>query len=325
MGIMKEKRKIIKIIVLLVLLPISLILWVFFRIALDRKGTPSPEKVEAKDSGDWKKFRPLIKSAREWFLKQEPEEVEIISRDGLKLHGYYLPCEEAVRTVVCVHGYHGSGMNDFAYVAKFYHENQCNVLLIDQRAHGKSEGNFICYGVKERYDVIDWLYFVTNQSAKKEPVFLDGVSMGATTVLMCSNQELPKEVRGIIADCGYTSPWDIYKEVSKRKYHLPEIPFMHLYSIICKWKAGFWPKEASALDAVKEARVPILFVHGQEDDFVPFFMGEKLYEACTSKKKMVVVEKAGHALSYMVDEERLQKELLQFFKECQEKESIKKQ
>lgn len=257
-----------------------------------------------------------IKKEKEWLAAQELEQVSIKSRDGLKLNGYYLPCENAVRTIVCVNGFRGNGKKDFLMVSRFYHEHGSSILMIDQRGCGLSEGE-MCFGVMGRYDCISWLQYLVGRLGDEMPLYLDGVSMGAATVLMASELDLPENVKGIIADCGYTTPWEIMKYASNHIFHLPAFPMLPITNFVYYIRNGYSMKDASATEAVKNSKVPILFVHGAADDFVPTEMSRVNYEACKSPKHIEIIEGAAHAMSYMVEKEHCEEVILKFFEVCE--------
>jgi fermentation-respiration switch protein FrsA (DUF1100 family) len=170
-----------------------------------------------------------------------------------------------------------------------------------QRAHGLSEGLYITYGIKERSDVLKWIEFINKRYNYQQSIFLSGLSRGSSTVLMSSDKGYPDNVRLIIADCGFTSPYEIFEHVSKNSLHIPFKIFIPLFDKICKKKAGFSVKEFSAVDALKKCTVPVFFIHGQKDTFVPPVMTERNYEACASEKYILRVPDAPHAVSFMFD------------------------
>lgn len=287
--------------------------YLLFRFAVVRRrrrpamaDAPAPEN----DRSVWAAWRPVIEEGKAWFLAQGPEQVEITSFDGLKLTGFYLPCPGSKRTVLCFHGYRSDGWADFACVLKFYHEQGCNLLVAHQRAHGLSEGKYICFGVKERFDCRDWAGYLAGRFPG-HALFLHGLSMGGATVLMAAGLDLPPQVKGVISDCGFTSPYDIMKHVAKN-LHIPTFPFLPLTRIWIRLIAGFGLKEAGTLEALKKTRLPVLFIHGTSDDFVPVWMTEKNFEACASEKHLLLVEGAGHALSYLTDPASCEKAVTEF-------------
>jgi hypothetical protein len=238
----------------------------------------------------------------EWVARQQFREVEMLSDDGLKLKAYFLPSERAAgRTAIIAHGYSGKG-KDMGASAKIYYEHSgYNVLIPDARGHGQSEGDYIGFGWPERRDYLKWIDFIVKETGPQAQIVLHGVSMGGATVLMTSGEELPPQVKAIVDDCGYSSVKAQLSYQLRRMYHLPSFPFVQCASLITRIKAGYFFGEASALKQVRRAKVPILFIHGDADKFVPFFMMEELYQACSSPKDKLVVHGAGHGLAYDTD------------------------
>ncbi len=269
-------------------------------------------------------------------LKDEPEHLDRISEcrkelgsyigekhtvtsfDGLKLVGHLYRAERQTNNyMICMHGYR-SDSGDFSGAVGFFMSQGYNVLAIDQRAHGESEGKWITFGVKERYDALSWCNYLIESFGSDVKIILDGISMGATTVLLASELDLPKNVKGVIADCGFTSPWDIVTEVARRDMHIPKFPLLYLMRPTVRLLCGFGLKEASTVDAVKKSSLPILYVHGLADDFVPHEMSVRAYSSRPENSRLVSVENAAHGLSYIVDEKRCQKELAYFLNEVTE-------
>ncbi|WP_019913870.1 alpha/beta hydrolase [Paenibacillus sp. HW567] len=235
----------------------------------------------------------------EWIASHSFRNIELTSDEGLKLRGYYLPSDRAAgRTAIIAHGYSGKGKDMGAY-AKIYYENLgYNVLIPDARGHGDSKGDYIGFGWPERKDYLRWIGHVVAESGPEAQLVLHGVSMGAATVMMTAGEELPPQVKAIVADCGYTSVKAQLSYQLWRMYRLPSFPFVHSASLVTRLKAGYFFGEASALKQVRKARVPILFIHGDADRFVPYAMLDKLYKACRGPKEKLVVQGAGHGLAY---------------------------
>ncbi|MCM1039352.1 MAG: alpha/beta fold hydrolase [Ruminococcus sp.] len=224
------------------------------------------------------------------------EEVSIVSADGLRLCGHLYQMREGAPLVIFFHGYHGVYAWDGYGFFKICKKNGYNILLIDERAHGKSEGNVITFGIKERHDCKLWVEYALERFGAHSGIFLAGVSMGAATVMMASELELPENVKAIIADCGYSEPAEIIRE-TMRKMGLPDrllYPFIRLGARLF---GHFDLEEASPLQAVRKLNIPILFIQGDLDDVVPVAMGEELYAACVSEKERLLVAGAGHANS----------------------------
>ncbi len=247
------------------------------------------------------------------------EDHYITSRDGLALHGKLCRREkDEGKYIICFHGYRSSP-EDFMCAMGLFMELGYNILAVDQRSHGNSQGRWITFGVKERYDCLDWCNYAVKTFGEDITVIIDGLSMGATTVLMASALPLPKNVKGVMADCGFTSPWDIVCDVAKKSMHIPKFPLLYLMRPMVRLFAGFGLKEASTVDAVKKSLLPILYIHGLDDDFVPHEMSKRAYEARPENSTLVSVEGAKHGLSFVVDEKRCTEALTEFLTETVKK------
>ena len=248
-------------------------------------------------------------------MEQIPyESVWIRSRDGLRLHGRYYQVRQGAPLQIQCHGYRGQALRDFCGGNKLAREAGLNTLVIDERAHGESEGHTISFGINERWDVLEW----ANYAARRwpgVPISLAGVSMGAATVLMASDLPLPEEVKGIIADCGYSSPRAIIKKVC---WDMPKLmrllyPFTSLSAAIF----GHFDVDAgSALGAVGNTRLPILLIHGEADGFVPCQMSREIKEACRGPVTLETFPGAGHGVSYLRDPERYGAAVKRFLTDC---------
>ncbi|MCY9592477.1 alpha/beta hydrolase [Paenibacillus chitinolyticus] len=266
---------------------------------------------------------PSPASADNWLARQTLEQVSIQSADGLRLNGWYLEAERPSDvTALLAHGYSGQG-RDMASFAQIHHELGYNVLMPDNRGHGQSEGEYIGFGWTDRLDYVNWIRYILQRSGENARILLHGVSMGGATVLMASGERLPDQVKGIIADCSYTSVKDILSYQLKRMFKLPAFPLIPLTSLICKLKAGYFFGEASALRQVKRTEKPILFIHGEADTFVPFFMVHGLYKAAPAGKDLFMVPRAGHGLAFMTDKDGYRSRVTDFAKQClEEKQKV---
>ena len=246
---------------------------------------------------------PLPPDAREaWLNEQSFEEYTLKSAiDGCTLCGYYLPAETASdRFVVGAHGYRSRGKREFRLMTKFYHDKGFNVLLVDHRASGESGGNRITFGMKESGDLLQWVDWVRERCPSAQ-IILHGVSMGSGTVLMLSDRkELLPNVKFIVADCGYTSVTDEFADVLKSA-HIPSRVLIAGVDAINRAVSGFSLRDISPVERVKNAVVPILFIHGKSDTFVPTQMSRENYAACTSEKALLLIDGAAHARSYPTD------------------------
>lgn len=269
---------------------------------------------EMADASQWEEYMKIIKPNKEWILQQPMEHITIKSRDNLTLHADFLPAENpSDKLAICFHGYTGCGMKDCVSISVFLHRLGFDCLIVDNRAHNNSEGNYVGFGILDRYDCLSWINYVNKRFNNQKNILLYGVSMGGSTVLMASGlKELPKNVKAIIADCAFTSPYDVFTHVLKKDYHLPEFPVMKMNDKLCKKKAGYSFKEYSTLDAVKSTSIPIFFVHGKKDDFVPTWMSEKNFEACVSPKDLLLIENAGHAASYYENKDLFEHKATEF-------------
>lgn len=250
----------------------------------------------------WKPYLDFVLEEQKWMKRHNGRKQEILSADGLKLRAMYIPRKNAKGIIICMHGYHSAVDIEFVPEIRFLWNLGYGILLPWQRSHGQSEGRYITYGVKERYDCRRWIQYANEQlGAKHKDVFLCGISMGCATVLMASGLRLPANVRGIIADCGFTSPWEIIRHVIKTRYHLPPYPLMFFLEAVCRIVAGFSLKEASAQEALRKNKIPVLFIHGDEDKYVPVWMTYSNYEACVAPKELYIVHGAAHALAFSYD------------------------
>lgn len=253
-----------------------------------------------------------IREAVDMVVSVPYETVTITSFDGLKLAGKYYHIADDAPLILFFHGYRCSNLRDGSGI--FYHgrEMGCNVLLVDQRAHGMSEGKCITFGIKERYDVLSWVNYGIERLGKNTKILLSGLSMGAATVLMAADVGLPENVKGISADCPYSSPKEILCTVMKAMRFPVKITYW-----MAKWSARIIGKfdleETSAVEAIKNSNIPILIIHGENDRFVPCEMSKACRDACNCVE-LVLVKDAGHGMSYLVDKNVYQETIVRFLK-----------
>lgn len=239
------------------------------------------------------------------------QEVTVRSFDGLQLHARYYETAPGAPLQILCHGYQSNPLQDFSGGLPLALESGCNVLLIDQRAHGHSQGKCLTFGIREREDCLSWIHYALERFGPSTPIVLVGISMGAATVLMATALELPKNVVGVISDCGYSSPKAIIRKVLKDRGYPVSLayPLLRLGATIF---GGFDPDSCSPEEALRECRVPVLFIHGEDDRFVPCDMTRINYAACASPKTLHTFPGAGHGLSYLVDEKRYRAAVAQF-------------
>ena len=245
--------------------------------------------------------------------KMNYKKVSIKSYDGLTLVGKYYENFKDATIEIMFHGYRGSGERDLSTGIRRAKECGRNALIIEQRAGGYSEGHVITFGVKERYDVISWINYVIETFGKDVKIILTGISMGAATVVNASAFDLPNNVIGILADCGYDSAKEMIKKTI-REMKLPDKLLYPFVKLSAKIYGGFNLEEISPIEAIKKCKVPIIFIHGDADNLVPCYMSENLYDACNSKKQIVKINNAGHGISYLIDPITYVNSLNEFFK-----------
>lgn len=287
-------------ILIAVMLLITIAAYLCYRIAMrvPRRGTEEFFRLP-----DTEQYTPYAQKTRQLILDAlsvPSREESITSYDGLKLCGKCCFSGESAPWIIMLHGYRSRAERDFCGGLKFALESGYNVLLVDQRAHGKSRGKYLSMGIKERRDCRMWVDFLLSRYPNAQ-ILLYGVSMGAATVLMSAALGLPDAVKGIIADCGYPSPCAIIKTVL-RKRHYPVFPLYALIYLGCLLFGGFRLDSASAAEAMDKCDIPVLFIHGTDDRFVPFDMSLENYRRCRCpEKELLSVPGAGHGMSYMAD------------------------
>lgn len=251
------------------------------------------------------------------------EQIYIRSRDGLRLAARYYHFRDNGPVQIQFHGYRGNAIREYSGGNVMAMELGYNSIVVDERAHGKSEGHTISFGILEQYDCLDWVEYACKRFGKETPIILSGVSMGAATVLMASALDLPENVAAITADCPYSSPSAIIRKVC-RDIKVPAwlaYPFIALGGWVF---GGFKLWESSPVEAVKHTNIPIHLIHGEDDRFVPCEMSRRIYEACAGPKRLVTFPGAGHGLSYLVDTPKYHAAFKSFMGACgiiKEKES----
>lgn len=244
-------------------------------------------------------------------LSHTYEEIFITSHDGQKLFGRYYHVADSAPVQILMHGYKSSSILDFCGGVKLAMNMGQNVLAVDQRSHGKSEGSVITFGIEERRDCLSWITYISKRFGYDVPIFLCGISMGAATILMAADQKLPHNVKGMIADCPYSSPKEIIMKVSDDLHFPPKLiyPFIRLGALLF---GHFHLEESDAVRAVRQATIPILLFHGDDDRFVPCEMSKKIAGACASPVTLEIVPGAGHGLCYMVGPKQYEEATIRF-------------
>jgi len=250
-----------------------------------------------------------------WILEARAlpqEHFEITSFDGLKLRGIYYEYAPGAPIEIMFHGYRGCAERDLPGGVQRCFRVGRSALLVDQRGGGRSQGSTISFGINERKDCLKWIDFVIGKFGPDVKIILTGISMGAATVMMAAGEDLPENVIGVLADCGYSSPKEIILKVIGEMGLPPKLsyPFAKLAARLF---GHFDLEETSPVEALKKCKVPVIFYHGEADDFVPCDMSRACFNACTSRKQLVTIPGAGHGLSYAVEPDTYVQTLKEFF------------
>lgn len=274
--------------------------------------------IEAADvDGDYDPEDPWLEE-KKWYDAVEREKVSIESEDGLELSGIYIEGDSASKKVaILAHGYAGY-LEQMAPYVKLYHDMGFNVLVPDARGHGTSEGDYIGFGWHERKDYLQWIQLMIDKVGADAELALYGISMGGATVMNVSGEDLPDNVKVIVEDCGYSSLNGELAYQLKDMYDLPEFPLIPVTSLVTKVRSDYWFGEADTVEQIKKNKVPMLFIHGAEDKFVPTDMVYDVYEANSSPKKLYIAPNADHADSYEQNKEVYKQKVQEFVLEHME-------
>lgn len=265
--------------------------------------TRTPERMEADRYPPGKVYEPYHPVMRRWGEEMDAMEctsMEVTTPDGLTLRGKLFILTPDAPVEILFPGYRGFARRDLGGAVQRCFAVGHSALLVDQRAGGYSDGHVITFGVKESRDVPLWIDAVARRFGAHHPVYIGGVSMGATTVLLAAGAGLPPQVKGVLADCGYSTAKDIIKKVI-RDMKLPAAPLYPLVRLGALLYGGFDPNKADATAAAARITVPVIFFHGDTDDFVPYEMSVVNHAACTAHKQLVITPGAGHGLCYPAD------------------------
>lgn len=297
-----------------VILAVLLISYICFRMAFYSPDRPKV-KSDAIDIPKGEAYTPFRETLETWTREARSmphEDVSITSFDGLKLTGKYYEYAPGAPIELMFHGYRGTAERDLSGGVQRCFQLGRSALLVDQRGCSTSGGNILTFGIRERRDCLAWVDFMLRRFGPEVKIILTGISMGAATVLMAAAEPLPDNVIGVLADCGYSSARDIIRVVI-RNMGLPVGPSYWFVRLGAKLYGRFDPEETSPVQAMKHCILPVLFFHGEADDFVPCEMSKVNYDACTARKKLVTVPGAAHGLSYPVAPEAYLQALREFF------------
>ena len=307
-------------IIVIVLAVLALMVWrityACFRMAFYSPQRPvvQSDAIDIPDGEIYEAFRDCLENWVREARAMPYEEVAITSFDGLTLRGKYYEYAPGAPIELMFHGYRGTAERDLSGGVQRCLCLGRSALIVDQRGCASSEGSVISFGINEHKDCLAWLDFAIQRFGKDVKIILTGISMGASTVLMVSDKQLPPNVLGILADCGFTSAQEIIKKVI-RQMGLPVALAYPFVKLGAKLYGHFDLDAHPPVEAVKHATVPVIFFHGEQDDYVPCEMSRINYEACTSRKMLVTIPNAGHGLSYPVDPDTYLNALREFFGE----------
>lgn len=251
---------------------------------------------------DWESVVTQANEGLDWVEAQPLEAVSTISEAGFALHGTLLPSPTPTTNVaICIHGFRSSWRMDYGASARFIQGCGCHVLFPDNRAHGDSGGKFIGFGCSDRRDIISWCRYVEERFGKDCRILLVGISMGGAAVVSAAGDpDLPYSVRGVISDCPFSSGWDEMAYQMKQMFRLPPFPILHTANLILRLFAGYSLRRRRPIDMVSGIKIPLLLIHGRADSFVPTYMSEQLYSAAICDKRLLLIDGAGHGVSYCV-------------------------
>ena len=302
---------IIGIVLLVILLAILIASHVVYNMAFARDDKRIGPPEELPDTEFYTPYLDEMVKNIKAFQEIPYEDVFTTSYDGLKLHGKFYEGQKDKPVLIFFHGYRANATRDGSGIHTLGTERGLNILVITQRAHKESEGKIITFGIRESRDCVSWIDYIKERFGEDKKVILWGISMGAATVMTAAGRDLPDNVLGIGADCGFSSTKDILKCVIKEMKLPVELSYL-LVKLGAKIYGGLNIEETSAMEGLKQCKVPVLFIHGVDDDFVPCHMTHTNYDACASDKSLVLVEKAGHGMSYYVDMKKVEEGVYAF-------------
>lgn len=316
---MKSIFIILSILVLVIIAVFAAILYVYREAFYSRKhGIKDPFDIP--NGEQYQKNKPEMLKLITSLVNREYEDVYITSSDGLKLHGRYYHVNDGAPLNIGFHGYRATALRDFCVGANESLKRGHNLLLVDQRGQGESQGKTITMGIKERYDALLWTNYAVDRFGKDIKIVLYGVSMGASTVVMSTALELPKNVTGVIADCPYDSPRDILLDVCEKQHKIHRKIAYPIIFLAARILGGFNINATTCSKSVKNTKIPVLVLHGEDDRYVPCDMSEEIER---SNKKMVTrftFSFAGHGLSFFADRDKYREVTEKFFAECTKNE-----
>ena len=269
-------------------------------------------------SAGWGRYSDELKAGMDRLKSLEGEDIYMESFDGLKLYAKLCSHGEKPKGIVILsHGYRSSPYKDFSVSGDLLFREGYDLLIVSQRAQGKSEGRYICFGQNKAKDIAAWSRLMEERYSAEVPIYLSGVSMGATTVMLAMGEDISPRVRAVVADCGFSSAEEIVKHMIRKVLHLPAFPLYELVDRAFRRKTGC-TFSRSTVPVLAESALPLLLVHGKADGFVYPWMSEANYEAsaaATADKQLLMIEGANHAQSFLTEPETVGRAVLDFLAE----------
>ena len=275
-----------------IILFLTVTYWLFFAISFKKRDLPVEKTLEKEE---WKPYAEEIRSAVSRYEELENKQLYILTRDNIRLTGFYTETKKEKRgCVIMVNDYRTPSLVNFAPILLAYLDSGYDVLLTESRAHHESLGKFVCFGARERYDLKLWIECVNKLYGDGLPVYLHGVGMGGTTVLMTAGLELPRNVAAVLAESAYTSPYAIVRKQMKKRFLIAPEVLLRYFDFWCRSQAGYHLKIASTQEALRKTKLPVFLLHGENDPLAPIAMAEANADACASEKRFVRIAGGGH-------------------------------
>lgn len=291
----------------------AIIIYCFFSIAFVKHNIGNTDDMNDSINKPLQKYKDIVSKGIDYINCEPHKWVHTQSFDGLTLYARYFD-NYSDKTVILFHGYRSSAARDFSCAVAMYKNLGFNVLLCDQRSHGRSEGKLITFGVKEKRDAVSWCEFVSEKYVP-ENIILGGMSMGATTVLLSLGLKLPQSVKAVVADCGFSSPVAIIKKVARQSFKINATLFLPFLDLYCRLFGNFSIYKNNTADAISDSDIPVMLIHGKDDGFVPCEMSKEVFKSANNKSKLLIVDNADHGLSYLVNTKLVEDEIKIFLKE----------
>lgn len=267
----------------------------------------------------------LRKKNNAYLYSKNPEDLSLETDGGLTLRAWYVPAKrETKRFVICIHGYNCNGPDECSHLFPFYHNDmEYHYLLPDLRGHGRSDGNKIGFGSFDHKDIKLWIDYLIERFGEDIEIILHGISMGAATAMLVNNTSPREQVKLVIEDCGFTVAFDEVKHKIKTMIKIEPKIITSMINVYCRIFSGYnLKKDASPLATMKDAKNPVLFIHGEKDQLVPFEMCGKLYEACGVPKDIMTVPEAVHAYCYYDAKEEYDDKVRTFIEKYMGEETV---